>query len=144
MQRIKTLLALGALLGSAAAYATQCNLGTIEGTYAGTSTGWIGAGGDRKPTSGVRFRKFEIVGGVGTVTTPYSADVTDGVLATNPSVGTYTVSAVSKGACSVVMNITLPSAYGLTGVISDNGNHISGVCTNDGNTGSQEFVRVSN
>ena len=147
MQKIKTLLVLGALLGSAAAYAAKCDLSTVEGTYTQTVTGWSGSGDDRQPLAGVRVKKFEIVGGLGKVTTLYSATATDGLQAVPsavPSVyGSYKVSAVGKGSCSVEVKRPFPTLFTAVGVTSDNGNHISAISTSAGSTTSNEYVRVS-
>ncbi len=150
MPKIKTLLVLGALLGSAAAYATQCNNGTIEGTYtyAVTHTGWVTSSVDpvftRVPLNGVVVLKFSN----GNVTTPYSLFVQDGLASTDLSGGTYSVTAISAatGTCKVVINMqsSPPPAYTLSGVTSNNGDHISTVSSSGGGyTISNEFVRVS-
>ncbi len=149
MQKIKTILALGALLGSAAAYATQCNNGTIEGTYAVTHTGWVTSGGSsnftRVPFNEVAVQNFSN----GNVTTPYSLFVQDGGLGSaDLSGGTYSVTAISAatGTCKVVINMqsSPPPAYTLSGVTSNNGDHISTVSSSGGGyTISNEFVRVS-
>ncbi len=149
MQKIKTILALGALLGSAAAYATQCNNGMIEGTYAVTHSGWVTSGVDpvftRVPFNGVVVLKFSN----GNVTTPYSLFVQDGGLGSaDLSGGTYSVTAISAatGTCKVVINMQSnpPPGYTLSGVTSNNGDHISTTSSSGGGyTVSSEFVRVS-
>ena len=59
MQKIKLILALSALLGSAAAFAEpqSCSARTVEGTYVYKGDGWAGTGDSRKPISitGVRI-----------------------------------------------------------------------------------------
>ena len=147
MQKIKTLLALGALLGSAAAYAgpqSSCNSSTVEGTYAYQGSGWIttvGSPTTRTPINFVGVRQFNANG---TFTTPYSLAVIDGGTAVPSTTGgTYSVSDTtpsSKGTC--VVNDT-QGLYTHAGVTSDNGNHISFISTASGNTISWEYVRVS-
>ncbi len=133
MQKIKTILVLGALLGSAAAFATQCTKETIEGTYTETQTGWYTnpvPPVTRVPYVAVGVYKFKASDGI--VTVPSSLEVVDGGIAfEDDSPGTYTVSPVSgtNGTCKVLMVLwskMLPVGYyHLTGVTSDNGNHIS-------------------
>ncbi len=148
MRKVKTILASGALLGSAAAYAAKCDLSTVKGRYAETVAGWVGAGDDRQPLSGIRVRKFEIVDGFGKVTRLFSGGVTDGVpvvASDAPTLyGSYKVSAISKGSCSVEIKRSSPTLLTAVGVNSDNGNHISAVGSSDGTTTSTEYVRVAN
>ena len=141
MQKIKTILALSAMLGSATAYATQCNNATVEGTYVATTTGWRGSGSARAPFTAIALRK--LAGGV--VTPLYQVVVLDGAPTTPiAAYGSYQVSSVvgAKGTCVVVF--TFEGGYQNTGFITDNGNHIS-VVGNGGNgvTASTEYVLVS-
>ncbi len=141
MQKIKTILALSAMLGSATAYATQCDNNSVEGTYAAKTSGWSGSGSARAPFTAISLRK--LAGGV--VTPLYQIFVQDGV-STTPiaAYGSYQVSSVvgAKGTCVVVF--TFSGGYQNTGFTSDNGNHIS-VMGNGGNgiTSSTEYVLVS-
>ncbi len=142
MQKIKTILALGALLGSAAAYAGNCDTGTVEGTYAITGNGWSTKTVDsittRTPFSGVGVRQNDR-NGTFSVSQQFIQDgISGGQTAYS---GTYTVSPLpnTKGTCIV-------SDFGIhphTGVTSDNGNHISAITISPGNTISFEYVRVS-
>jgi hypothetical protein len=146
MQKIKLILALSALLGSAAAFAEpqSCNARTVEGTYVYKGDGWAGTGDARKPISITGVRIF--YPSTYSVINPFHESVTDGgILYTTTTDGSYSVNPVgdARGTCRVTITLN-GSGIILSGVTSDNGKNISVIVTSGLYTVSEEHVRVSN
>jgi hypothetical protein len=145
MQKIKLILALSVLLGSAAAFAEpqSCNARTVEGTYVYKGDGWAGTGDSRKPISITGVRTF--YASTYSVTNQFHESVTDGGTPfTTTTDGSYSVipAGDARGTCRVTITLGGGGII-LSGVTSDNGNHISVIATSGSYTVSEEHVRVS-